>query len=139
MRVVRARATEWKINPTRIGFMGFSAGAFTTLNLVCTSDATTRPDFIGLIYGPMGAPEKTVPDSPPPMWAMLASDDPLLGKTDFALINAWRARGGQIEFRLYEKGGHGFGFPGKEGTTTMHWGQEFVWWLEAQGGLTPAK
>lgn len=137
MRVVRARAAEWKIDPARIGFMGFSAGAFTALNLVYTSDRAREPAFIGVIYGPMGAPAQRVPVSPPPMWAALASDDPLLGKTDFALINAWRAKGGEVEFHLYEKGGHGFGFPGREGTTTMHWSQEFLWWLKSQGLLTP--
>ena len=139
MRVVRARAREWKIDPTRVGFLGFSAGAWTALNLAYTSDFETRPAFIAPIYGPMGTPFGTVPASPPPMWVALASDDHLFGKSDFALINAWRTKGGKVEFHFYEKGGHGFGYPGKPGTTTMHWADEFLWWLKSDGLLTPNK
>jgi acetyl esterase/lipase len=136
MRVVRARAKEWKIDPARVGFLGFSAGAWTALNLAYTSDSDTRPAFIAPIYGPMGTPFAPVPESPPRMWVALASDDHLFGKSDFALINAWRAKGGEVEFHLYEKGGHGFGYPGKPGTTTMHWADEFLWWLKSDGLLT---
>jgi dienelactone hydrolase len=139
LRVVRAHAVEWKVDPKRVGFLGFSAGAFTTINLALTSDATTRPDFVAPIYGSMSAPTSPVPASPPPLWAALSSDDPLLGKTDFSLINEWRAKGGTVEFHLYEKGGHGWGYPGAAGTTTELWGQEFVAWMKSHGWLTAAK
>jgi acetyl esterase/lipase len=139
MHVVRARAGEWKIDPARVGFLGFSAGAWTALNLAYTSDSETRPAFIAPIYGPMGTPFGTVPASPPPMWVALASNDPLFGKSDFLLINAWRAKGGKVEFHFYEKGGHGFGYPGKPGTTTMHWADEFLWWLKSDGLLMSKK
>lgn len=131
VRVVRANAAKWKIDPNKVGLMGFSAGAFTTLNLVTTSDAASMPNFVAPIYGPLGTPATPLPASLPPMWTSIASDDPLLGKTDFGLINAWRANGGAVEFHLYEKGGHGYGFAGTPGTTTVNWRADFLAWLQS--------
>jgi acetyl esterase/lipase len=136
MRVVRARAAEWHVDPARIGFMGFSAGAITTMGLAYADDPQTRPAFIAPIYGGLGAPARPVPANPPPMWAAMAADDPLFGKTDFALIPAWEAKGGSVELHLYEKGGHGFGYPGRPGTTTLGWPDEFLAWMRARGLLT---
>ena len=118
MRLVRARAAEWRIDPQRIGFMGFSAGAITTMGLAYADDPATRPAFIAPIYGGLGAPAKPVPKSPPPMWAAMAADDPLFGKTDFALIPAWEARGGAVDYVIYEHG-HGFGYQ-PPGTSTLN-------------------
>jgi acetyl esterase/lipase len=131
MRTVRANAAKWNIDPNKVGFMGFSAGAFTTLSLVNTSDAATMPNFVAPIYGPLGTPAAPLPAAPPPMWTSIASDDPLLGQTDFGLINAWRAKGGAVEFHLYEKGGHGYGFAGTPGTTTVNWRADFLAWLQS--------
>lgn len=136
MRLVKARAAEWRVDPRRIGFMGFSAGAITTLNLVYIDDPATRPAFIAPIYGGLGAPAKPVPNAPPPMWAAMAADDPLFGKTDFALIPAWQAKGGAVELHLYEKGGHGFGYPGRAATTTLGWPDAFLAWMRARGLLS---
>lgn len=133
MRLVHARAKEWGVNPDRIGFMGFSAGAITTMNLVYANDPVTRPAFIAPIYGGLSAPARPIPTAPPPMWAAMAADDPLFGKTDFALIPAWEAKGGPVEVHLYEHGGHGFGYPGRKGTTTMQWPGDFLAWLRARG------
>ena len=137
MRVVRARAAEWGVDPQRIGFMGFSAGAITTLSLALADDAATRPAFIAPIYGGLGAPlvGGTVPQDPPPMWTSQAADDPLFGKTDYALIPAWQAKGGTVELHLYEKGGHGYGYPGRKGTSTMQWPADFLAWMRSRGYL----
>jgi acetyl esterase/lipase len=139
MRLVRARAAEWHVDPARIGFMGFSAGAITTMGLAYADDPATRPAFIAPIYGGLGPPAKPVPKNPPPMWAAMAADDPLFGKTNFALIPAWEAEGGAVELHLYEKGGHGFGYPGRPGTTTLGWPDEFLAWMKARGLLTAAR
>ena len=58
MRIVRRRAEEWKINPDRIGVIGFSAGGHLASTLstrfnekVYDSDTThARPDFAILAY-----------------------------------------------------------------------------------------
>jgi acetyl esterase/lipase len=135
MRLVKARAREWHVDPARIGFMGFSAGAITAMSLVYADDPATRPAFIAPIYGGLSAPARPVPKAPPPMWVAMAADDPLFGKTDFTLIPAWEAKGGAVELHLYEKGGHGFGYPGRPGTTTLGWPDEFLAWMRARGLL----
>ncbi len=137
MRTVRAHAKDWGVNPDRIGFMGFSAGAMTTMNLVYANDPATRPAFIAPIYGGLSAPARPIPNTPPPMWAAMAADDPLFGKTDFALIPAWEAKGGGVELHLYEHGGHGFGYPGRPGTTTLQWPTDLLAWLKARGLVAP--
>jgi acetyl esterase/lipase len=135
MRMVRARAKDWGVDPARIGFMGFSAGAITTMNLAYVDDPATRPAFIAPVYGGLSAPIRPVPNAPPPMWAAMAADDPLFGKTDFALIPAWEAKGGAVELHLYERGGHGFGYPGRKGTSSTQWPSDFLAWLRARGLL----
>jgi acetyl esterase/lipase len=139
VRLVRARAGEWGVDPSRIGLMGFSAGAITTLGVALADDPTARPAFIAPIYGGLSAPLMggTVPANPPPMWASQAADDPLFGKTDFALVRDWQAKGGTVELHLYEKGGHGYGYPGRKGTTTLQWPTDFLAWMRAKGFLTP--
>jgi len=136
MHLVRSRASEWKIDPRRIGFMGFSAGAFTTMGVALQSDNAARPDFVAPIYGSWSRPTQSLPRRLPPMWAALSSDDPLFGKTDFGLIAAWRDGGGAVEAHYYNKGGHGWGFTGATGTTTVNWRDQFLLWLDARGFLT---
>lgn len=140
MRLVRARAGQWGVDPDRIGLMGFSAGAITTLGVALADDPGARPAFIAPIYGGLSAPlfGGKVPDRPPPMWASQAADDPLFGKTDFSLVRDWQARGGAVELHLYEKGGHGYGYPGRKGTTTTRWPADFLAWLRSRGLLTAA-
>ena len=41
------------------------------------------------------------------------------------LVREWQAKGGAVELHLYEKGGHGYGYPGRKGTTTMQWPADF--------------
>lgn len=135
MLTVKARAAEWGLDANRVGFLGFSAGAMTAVNLVYRNNPATRPAFVAPLYGNVSAPARPVPDSPPPLWAAMASNDGLFGQTDFALLSAWKAKKGAVEFHLYEDGGHGFGYPGRKGTTTLHWSDAFLGWLEARGLL----
>jgi acetyl esterase/lipase len=136
MRLVRENATRWNINPAKVGFMGFSAGAFTALALVNRNDPSTTPDFVAPIYGPMNTPLAPLPPAVPPMWTSMAADDPILGETDFGLLKAWRSKGGSVEFHLYDKGGHGYGLKGTPNTTTASWPQAFLNWLESRGLYT---
>jgi len=133
--LVRARAAAWHIDPARVGMIGFSAGAMTTMATTLGAP-DVRPAFIGPIYGSMEAVK--VPSDAPPLFAVLASDDPLFAHKGFGLIDAWQTAGRPVEFHLYEKGGHGFGL-GKKGTTSPGWFSAFVSWLDANGFLKPAQ
>ena len=46
MRLVRSRASEWNLDPTRIGIMGFSAGGTVVGGAVYDHTAANRPDFV---------------------------------------------------------------------------------------------
>lgn len=135
LRMVRARAAEWQVDPARVGMIGFSAGAMTTLNAVLEANATTAaPDFIGFIYGPMNA--VAVPANAPPMFAALAMDDPLFGTGQWPLAGAWLAAKRPVELHVYQSGGHGFGL-GRPGTTSTQLMPEFLAWMDMQGLLEP--
>jgi len=128
LRVVRTRAAEWSVDPKRVGMIGFSAGAMTTLATALRNDPDARADFIGIIYGPLGS--VPVPQPPPPLFAAIAADDPLIGTGDFGLIKSWRDAKAPVEFHLYEHGAHGFGMR-KQSLTSDMWTDEFYAWVKA--------
>lgn len=130
-KMVRARAKEWNIDPARVGMMGFSAGAGTTMAAALQS-TENKPAFIAPIYGSLRSVD--VPADAPPMFVALAADDPLFGKSDFGLITAWQKAGRPVEFHLYQNGGHGFGL-GNPGKSSTGWFPQFMLWLEVNGFL----
>jgi acetyl esterase/lipase len=127
VKLVRAKAEAWHVDPTRVGFVGFSAGAILTLAIGLAEDSTARPNFIAPIYGSMDA--RPVPADAPPMFVALALDDPLMAKDrSLDLIQSWRAAGRPIEAHLYEHGGHGFGMRSFRPASAM-WIDEFYAWM----------
>jgi acetyl esterase/lipase len=127
--LVRRRAAEWRVDPAKIGMVGFSAGAMLTLATEL-SGSDAKPAFIGIIYGPLAAVK--VPADAPPMFVALAADDPIFGGGGFGLIESWRAAKKPVEFHLFEQGGHGFGMYQKP-TTSTGWFDEFARWLAMHG------
>lgn len=139
LKLVRGRAAEWGIDPERVGMIGFSAGAITSLKAVLEAGSdndpsTLPPDFFGYIYGPMDAVE--APADAPPMFAALAMNDGMFGKDNFDIVNSWRKVKRPVELHVYQDGGHGFGL-GKPGTTNAMLMPEFLAWMDMQGLLTP--
>lgn len=132
--MIRQHSTEWHVDPTRIGMVGFSAGAMLTLQTALRTP--TKPAFIGIVYGPL-APV-SVPADAPPMFVALAADDPFFGGRGMGLIQSWMTAKRPVEFHLYEQGGHGFGMYPKE-TTSTGWFDAFVRWLGMHGLLRPAR
>ncbi|MDR7229666.1 acetyl esterase/lipase [Caulobacter sp. BE264] len=131
--LVRKRAAEWRVDPDRIGMLGFSAGAMLTLTTTL-SGGDAKPAFIGLIYGPLSP--VTTPADAPPMFVALAADDPFFANSGFGLIDSWRTAKRPAEFHLYEQGGHGFGMYPKT-TTSTGWFDAYVRWIGMHGMLKP--
>lgn len=129
--LVRSRAKGWRVDPERIGMIGFSAGAMLTM-ATALHGQDARPAFIANIYGPL-APVK-VPGDAPPLFIALAADDPLFGNAGHGLVDSWRAARRPVEFHLYEQGGHGFGMYRKT-TTSTGWFDSFARWLGMHGYL----
>lgn len=137
MRFVRERAAQFKIDPKRVGMIGFSAGAMTALGVTLANEPASRPDFVGLIYGPMHAVD--VPAEAPPMFAAIAADDPLFGKAGFAIVDSWRKARKPVELHVYQTGGHGFGIHNTH-TSTVLWPGQLVEWMRTNrllGGEAP--
>ena len=153
--LVRSRASEWGINPARIGALGFSAGGHLAalLGNQCASrdypevDAadkvSCRPDFTILIY-PGGfvtkehsdtlGPELSLTTNTPPTFLAMAQDDPV--RVENALVYAAALRKVKVPFELhvYPSGGHGYGLrPSKDMVTT--WPQRAADWMRSQGWL----
>jgi acetyl esterase/lipase len=133
---VRSHAAEYRISPTRIGLIGFSAGGTVTAAVAFRYTPESRPDFVGPIYAYMGAvKETTVPKDAPPMFVAAASDDQLgLAPDSIDIYSKWLAARKPVELHMYSKGGHGFGMR-KQNLPSDQWIDRFGEWLQLQGLL----
>ncbi|MEJ2007392.1 MAG: alpha/beta hydrolase [Acidobacteriota bacterium] len=138
VRIVRRHAADWKIDPKRIGIIGFSAGGYVSADVALHHDAASRPDFAAAIY-PALPPHAMVPPDAPPMFIACASDDPLVPPLTNAvrLYTLWEIAGIPAELHVYGRGGHGFGMT-KHGLPVDHWIDAYGDWLRSQGLLKPA-
>jgi acetyl esterase/lipase len=130
VRLIRSHAAEWKIDPNRIGVLGFSAGAHLAATVSTRFEATAyphvdaaddvscRPDFSAIIYpGYLSVPGdefKASPDlkaSPqtPPAFIVQAEDDPVHVENAIAYFLALKKQKVPAELHLYAEGGHGYG------------------------------
>jgi acetyl esterase/lipase len=134
VRFVRAHASAWNIAPGRVGFLGFSAGGVVALHAAVSADQAARPDFVASIYGPMPR-DAVVPATAPPLFLAVAADDRLEGPAGILpVFDAWRAAGRDVELHIFDAGGHGFGMT-PQNTTSDHWIDEYLWWLQEKGLL----
>jgi acetyl esterase/lipase len=133
---VRSHASEYSIDPNKIGLIGFSAGGMTAMNVATAYEPKSRPDFIGVIYGAM--PKRAVPKDAPPAFIAVAADDPLLAHASVPIFDAWQEAGKSAELHIYAHGSHGFGMR-KVGTSADHWIDDFYNWLVGEHWTTAAK
>lgn len=136
LQLVREHAAEWHINPGRIGLMGFSAGAITTMGVVMNHTAQNRPDFAAPIYGG-NTGGVAVPEDAPPLFICVADDDRMMSASSAKLYLDWKAANKSAELHVYSKGGHGFGLT-KHNLPVDSWIDRFRDWLDVQGLLKPA-
>lgn len=127
--MVRQRAKELRIDESKIGVLGFSAGAHLGAALAAQSAKRTyepidaadqlncRPDFLLLIY-PGGlvprdkselGPEVQVTSNAPPAFIVMAQDDPVRPENALLYALAMKKVGVPCELHIYPKGGHGYG------------------------------
>ena len=140
MRLTRHHATEWGIDPNRIGAMGFSAGGSLATSLAINSDTgnpkatdpverlSSRPNYLGLIY----PSARFLPDSTsvlPPVFIANAGDDPKTPPQGAVkLYAAFLELGVPVELHIFREGNHGFGL-GSRGGSVRNWTHLFEEWL----------
>ncbi|TWT95651.1 alpha/beta hydrolase [Neorhodopirellula pilleata] len=141
IRMVRANAETWNINPDRIGIVGFSAGgelaAYAGMSPIegdPRSDdpierVSSRPDFQGLIYPGKSSTFEIKPGMPPAFIAFgfHDRDDISIGMAHVYL--QYKQAGIPCEMHVYSNAGHGFGFRPGTMTAAGDWPQRMCDWL----------
>jgi acetyl esterase/lipase len=137
LKDIRDRASEWGIDPSRLGMIGFSAGGNMAARAAVWPDAAQRPAFVGLMYPAIPANFGEVPAGTPRAFLAQADDDPLGTENAIRFYQWERAKKIPAELHLFANGGHGFGL-GKPGTPTTAWPKLFRDWL-ASIGVVPSQ
>lgn len=126
-RLIRSKASEWKLDTHKIGVIGFSAGgilsarAGTSFNKASyipvdkIDSLSCRPDFALLIYpGSLTVKpdyklmtELMVHKNTPPMFLFATNDDAI--GIPLSLAYALHRARVAMELHIYPKGGHGYG------------------------------
>jgi acetyl esterase/lipase len=157
MSLVRSRASEWRIDPQRIGMLGFSAGGQTAALTAILhqkrhydrvdeiDNVSCRPDFVALIY-PGGLTERENPtklldvvqvdETMPPMFFAHSADDRVSPLNSVLLFTELKKAGVSAELHIYASGGHGWGMR-QTGHPCNTWTDRFGEWLSSQGWLDP--
>jgi acetyl esterase/lipase len=151
MSLVRSRASDWGLDPARIGVCGFSAGG-NAAGLAATfgnerkypaADAIDRfpcrPDFGLLIYPAYFVDSATgslesqikIPADMPPQFIVQNDDDPIsLNALVFA--TELKRRHIPVELHLYTRGGHGIGLRPVPGLACTTWPEAAEAWLRTR-------
>lgn len=132
VRMVRSRASEWNLDPERIGIMGSSAGGhlaarvstgfgIQTYQEVDELDRVScKPDFTVLLYpaymnkGDSLSQEFTVSNTLSPTLIVSAKDDKGFFPGSVVYAKALKEAGASVRVHFFEKGGHGFTLRPKE-------------------------
>ena len=151
--LVRAHATEWGIDPKRIGVLGFSAGAHLAAALSTHYDKrlydpidaadqlTCRPDFAVIVYpGYLALSEKNfAPNADinptvntPPTFIVQAEDDPVHVENAVVYFMALKNAKVPAELHIYAQGGHGYGLR-RTALPVTTWPQAVEVWLHTIG------
>lgn len=154
LRLVRAHAAEWHVDPRKVGVLGFSAGGFLVVEVSTTykrrlyapADAadreSSRPDFAIAIYpGHLATDDDalnvnlSVTGDTPPTFLLQAEDDYVDGVNQSLVYYAALKRAKvPAELHVYAHGGHAFGLrPTAEPIT--HWPALVETWMSTIGML----
>jgi acetyl esterase/lipase len=120
MRLVRSYAKEWKIDTSKLGMLGFSAGGEVVDAIAFGSGngnpqaadpvdrLNGRPNFIIQVYpGPLFIPD-TVPSGAPPAFLVAGNEDACCSVTVISLLEKYRASKVSVEAHIIARADHAF-------------------------------
>jgi endo-1,4-beta-xylanase len=145
VRMVRAHAADWGVDPARIGILGFSAGGRLAARLCMAPDPGdpkaqdpvdrqgTACAFQVLVYP--GEPDEIVPtkDSPPAFLVAGFDDDLADGLIRTSL--KFKRAGVPVELHMYAGVGHAFNFRTDDQRPVGSWGERMLDWIKYEGFL----
>ena len=153
MRLIRANAEAFGIDSTRLGILGFSAGAHLSATVSAPAEAepypaadavdrqSYRPDFTALIYPAYLvddqwnlAPEFAISASVPPTFLLQSEDDGIHVENSLTWFLALKRAGVKAELHVYPSGGHGYGIL-RTGNPISEWPTFAAAWFRRQAGL----
>ena len=135
--LVRSRAAEWRIDPHKIGVLGFSAGGHLVAAVSTRCKTSCRPNFAVALYpghlwihGRLN-PDIHVTSATPPTFLLQAEDDNV-DSVNNALVYyaALKSAGVPAELHVYAKGGHAFGLR-RTSLPITDWPRMVETWLES--------
>jgi acetyl esterase/lipase len=158
--LVRHHAKEWKIDPRKVGVLGFSAGGHLAAAISThwesrlygavdkADDDSCRPDFAAALYPghlwgwtPRENPNfdlnpeiaSHITPQTPPTFLVQAGDDAVDSVNDSLVYYiALKKAGVSVEMHLFAKGGHAFGLWPADSPVTR-WPEHFESWLKSIG------
>jgi acetyl esterase/lipase len=142
IRMVRAHAQEWGVDPRKVGIMGFSAGGEQAGRVAVNFDSgnadapdplekqSDRPDFVVMVYpGWRQFDLSKVPTNAPPTFIICAGlDDSSHAKASVNFYNALFDAKVPVELHIYGHGGHGGSLSPRNGIPMGTWQYRFVDW-----------
>ena len=150
IRMVKARAAEWGVDPARVGVMGFSAGGELAVKAALANDPVNasavdpidqqsdKPAFEALMYPGGLTPEiiaRVTKDMPPGFLLCGADDRENIAQELPLLFVAMRKAGVSAELHEYAGVGHGFGIRLSAHGAVADWPDVFVKWMDTKGFL----
>lgn len=150
LRLLRTRAAEWKLQPDRIGVLGFSAGGQVAAVLHTAEGVAAyapmddvdqhscQPDFSLLIY-PWRVTEEgsgellsaiRVSEKSPPVFIVHTHDDASSAVGAALIYIEHKRKGVPAELHIYETGGHGYGTRVRPDSVIHTWTERATDWLK---------
>jgi len=150
--MVRARSHEWKINPRRIGIVGFSAGGHLAVMSALRfekraydlqdsiDEESCRPDYAigcysGYFMDDVKAGVRIPPNTPPVMLAHTTDDSVSNAEHSASMYVALKRGGAPVELHIYSSGNHDFAV--RPDLLPSSWTRLCLLWLRNHGLLTP--
>src|ERR1017187_2020133 len=136
--LVRFHAAEWKLDPKRIGIMGFSAGGHLSAAASTHFEKLIYPAYLirqkGSDLGPDLAPELTVTSNTPPTFLVQTEDDQLHVENALFYYLALKNANVPAELHLFAKGGHAYALR-KSDKAVISWPKRAEEWMRGLGVL----
>jgi acetyl esterase/lipase len=130
LSLVRGRASEWRIDPERVGIIGFSAGGGVAVGTALAAKSDASPDFLVSVYGP-SLQDVNVPAHAPPLFVAVGAAHFNVTNGCLALFAAWKTAGKPAELHVYDGISAGFGMT-KRGHPVDGWTDRLHEWLVAR-------